>query len=480
MKLLIQAGADVNMAEDKGFTPLINAARNDHGDCVDLLIQAGANVNQAAVKSITPIIGAAVGWTPNCLQKLILAGADVNAIRYRGRIALLECVWDSQKWHDDRNKGDGRSYVERKCKQKECVEIFIKAGANVNAQTDYGISVLMKASENGYEECVKLLLEAGADVNATCKDGCTSLIYSAMFGRKICTFDLLAAGADVNAYCKRGRTPLIYSAMYSYDACLGLIITAGADVNRKDDDVFTALMRAAFYGNFKCVKMLLQAGADVNFKEDKRGITALFQASCYDRHANVCNYTKNTQHVFVPDDHSASKCVETLIEAGADVNVVNILGETVLKTAAMNVRNILVFKHLLKANCRVNMMDGYSGRSALTSYILYGYGHLKNIAMLLFAAGEIVAECNKKRLQNILKLEDPGIQLKHICREAIRKHLLDVDIHTNLFCRIPRLGLPERMNQYLLYGESLDDDNYDADGLQLTGNLIIWRELGCT
>ena len=140
VKLLIMAGADVNMAEDKGFTPLINAARNDHGDCVDLLIEVGACVNQAAFKSITPIMGAAIRWTPNCLQKLISAGADVNAIRYRGRIALLECVWDSQKWHDG-IKGDGRSYVERKYKQKECVEIFINAGANVNAQTDYGISV---------------------------------------------------------------------------------------------------------------------------------------------------------------------------------------------------------------------------------------------------------------------------------------------------------------------------------------------------
>ena len=101
VKLLIQARADVNMAEDKGFTLLINAARHNHDDCVDLLIEAGASVNQPAVDRITPIVGAAIRWTPNCFQILISAGADVNAIRYEGRITLLECVWDSQKVHNN-------------------------------------------------------------------------------------------------------------------------------------------------------------------------------------------------------------------------------------------------------------------------------------------------------------------------------------------------------------------------------------------
>ena len=91
------------------------------------------------------------------------------------------------------------------------------------------------------------------------------------------------------------------------------------------------------------------------------------------------------------------------------MNVEDNSRRTVLMTAAMNVRNIFVFKHLLKANCRINMIDGHAGCSALTSHILYGYGHLKNIAMLLFAAGEIVDDFEKERLQNILKLEHPGI-----------------------------------------------------------------------
>ena len=468
VKLLIQARADVNITGNRGFTPLINAALNDHDDCIDLLIKAGACVNQAAIYCVTPVMGAAIRWTPNCLQKLISAGADVNAVRYIDgeRIALMECVWDSQKWHDEIER-DGRSHIERKCKQKECVEIFINAGANVNAQTDGGITTLMKASGNGYEECVKLLLEAGADVNAAYRNGCTSLIYAAMFGREACINALLAAGADVNAYCKIGRTPLIYSSMYGHDICLGPIIAAGADLNRRDMNGLTTLIHAAWMGNYKCVETLLRAGADVNLKKDCCGSTSLIVASEYDKRNCVSlydehNYTiDKTENVFVPDDHSALKCVEALIKAGADVNMVDNEGGTQLIRAAKKGGNILVIKHLLKENCHINRVMRHRRHNALASHVLHDCPHPKDISMLLFAAGEMVEGFINERLQNILKLEDPGIQLKHICREAIRKHLLDLDPHQHLFGRVPRLGLPELLNLYLLYGVSLDDDNDD-------------------
>ena len=49
-----------------------------------------------------------------------------------------------------------------------------------------------------------------------------------------------------------------------------------------------------------------------------------------------------------------------------------------------------------------------------------------------------------------------NLDLKHLCREAIRKHLIDVDPHENLFVRIPQLGLPSLVVDYLLYDCSLE------------------------
>ena len=53
--------------------------------------------------------------------------------------------------------------------------------------------------------------------------------------------------------------------------------------------------------------------------------------------------------------------------------------------------------------------------------------------------------------------------LKDVCREAIRKHLLDINQHLNLFMRIPQLGLPTRLASYLLYEEDLKLSDGDLD-----------------
>ena len=59
--------------------------------------------------------------------------------------------------------------------------------------------------------------------------------------------------------------------------------------------------------------------------------------------------------------------------------------------------------------------------------------------------------------------QEVALNLKHLCRETIRKHLLQLDPHENLFHRVPRLGLPALLQRYLLYNQTLDDDDQDQD-----------------
>ena len=73
----------------------------------------------------------------------------------------------------------------------------------------------------------------------------------------------------------------------------------------------------------------------------------------------------------------------------------------------------------------------------------------------------------ENKIPDCLTFHDSQLQLKHICREAIRKHLLDLDPHQHLFGRIPKLGLPFALINYLLYGQSLDDDMLDDVDVKL-------------
>ena len=99
----------------------------------------------------------------------------------------------------------------------------------------------------------------------------------------------------------------------------------------------------------------------------------------------------------------------------------------------------------------------------------------RELVMLLFAAGEIVNDpvslcrhsyqMSSYNMCDLLELnfEEEKLKLKHICREAIRKHLLKLDPHQHLFGRIPRLGLPNALNMYLLFSVSLEEEGEEGE-----------------
>ena len=95
---------------------------------------------------------------------------------------------------------------------------------------------------------------------------------------------------------------------------------------------------------------------------------------------------------------------------------------------------------------------------------------------LLFAAGENFMMFNGsiRSFQwgsvSLIGLSPPDRTLTNLSREIIRKYLLKVDRHWNLFHRIPKLGLPSPLIKYLLYDQSLDDDD-DSSSVNDRGSL---------
>ena len=131
------------------------------------------------------------------------------------------------------------------------------------------------------------------------------------------------------------------------------------------------------------------------------------------------------------------------------------------------VRSIRRIIHLLKAGSEINRLD-HLGRNSLQFSMEDNQRNVKDIHMLLYAAGETLdgptVPTDDFTNGGIMHISIPeylqelreNLDLKHLCREAIRKHLIDVDPHRHLFVRIPKLGLPSLMTEYLLYDCSLD------------------------
>ena len=134
VRMLIQAGVDVNARAWEDATPLHFAARFDCSPCAQELITAGAPVNPRDQDGWTPIFQASEAMVPI----LIGAGAD---IRVRDR--------------------DGNLPLHRNFRQA-----LIVSGVDVNARNAAGLTPLHFAALAGSVPALQMLVDHGADLSA--------------------------------------------------------------------------------------------------------------------------------------------------------------------------------------------------------------------------------------------------------------------------------------------------------------------------
>jgi len=140
----LAAGADCNERNSDGATALMLAAHAGKLDMVKTLIDAGADVNQTDERGWGPLTKAAYNADldrgfADVAQALIDAGANVETpIGYGVRPLMLAA-------------GYGETAV---------VETLLRAGAEVLARNDGGLTALMMVKEKHYVDVINLLHEA--------------------------------------------------------------------------------------------------------------------------------------------------------------------------------------------------------------------------------------------------------------------------------------------------------------------------------
>ena len=308
---------------------------------------------------------------------------------------------------------------------------------------DRNVPGILLAATNGHEECLKALIDKGADVNRSSKNYETALLRAAVHDHNACLYMLIQAGADVNVKGNYGRTALIAAVEKGNYDCSKTLIEAGANVNAAYLNRKTALIQAAWRGYVDCIEFLIKKGADVK--------AAIFGGD-HDRYTALIVSAKT----------GCWKCVEVLLKAGADVNTTGSNGGTALMEAARSSSTKCV-QTLLQWGAHVNKKSCYTSQNALEIHIAWSQTLKEEITMTLLAAGESTSGPTVTRFgdmditgtpvkvpQCLLDLNGDR-SLKKMCREAIRNHLLNLDPHVHLFCRVPKLGLPTCLIRYLLY-----------------------------
>ncbi|CAM9535609.1 unnamed protein product [Chrysoparadoxa australica] len=93
MALLIENGADVNVKDGLGYTPLHTVCVSSSGsdsaaDCARLLLEAGAYCDEPDIEGVTPLLLAAREGAVELVSQLLRAGASRTAMDHGGNTAL--------------------------------------------------------------------------------------------------------------------------------------------------------------------------------------------------------------------------------------------------------------------------------------------------------------------------------------------------------------------------------------------------------
>lgn len=96
----IAEGADINVANEKGWTPLVMAAFNQHMETVKVLVDAGADVNHQSVNGTTVFMYAKTKVMEtgeySLLDYLLQKGAEINKRDFKKEWTVLQYVQDTR------------------------------------------------------------------------------------------------------------------------------------------------------------------------------------------------------------------------------------------------------------------------------------------------------------------------------------------------------------------------------------------------
>jgi ankyrin repeat protein len=165
-----------------GLTPLMYAARENCGACVEVLLKHKVDVDQPDPSGMSPMVIAMLNSNWDIAKRLIEAGADVNAWDIFGQAPLHVAIGEMN------SRGNGNPLdMDRpnEATGRDIVQMLVDRGANPNQQTYYrpagrgfggagtgrGTTPFMVACASGNLDVVKLLLAHGANPKLATADG---------------------------------------------------------------------------------------------------------------------------------------------------------------------------------------------------------------------------------------------------------------------------------------------------------------------
>lgn len=220
MQRLLSAGADLAVKDNQGNTVLAQAVHNRETDNISFLAQHGAGGNE--------LVAAVDDCNLELVQALLAYGISPDVQNTKGERPLhaVFAYHPPRSWSNPEPKP-----VEH---QPAIFDLLLAKGADVNVQDTIGSTPLMLAIGSKLKDKVVDLLKKGARVDIKNNDKETALHYAVEENNSAALKLLIKAGADLNAQDKYGRTPLHIAAEMKKNGAVKLLVESGANIYIKD------------------------------------------------------------------------------------------------------------------------------------------------------------------------------------------------------------------------------------------------------
>jgi hypothetical protein len=140
--VFLSYGIDLEVKDERGWTPLMISTANGNEELSLLLIRRGARLMARDINGFTPLHWAAYSGMTIVVELLILKEADINAQSQFGWTPLMQAC----------TRG-----------QLAVCAALVASGANVNLANSEGLTALQIAKNKGHNAIVELLLTQRAE-----------------------------------------------------------------------------------------------------------------------------------------------------------------------------------------------------------------------------------------------------------------------------------------------------------------------------
>ena len=195
VKYLIDNRADLDITYSDRQGALTIAILEKKNEIALELIERGANIEIKDSFGLTPLMNGAWVGLKDVVLKLIEKKVDKEGHDKNGMTALM-CA-----------AVGGRDDI---------VSILCDKGTKKDVRNEVGQTAMMVAANGGYRKVVSVLCDKGADKDVQTKKGFTALMYAALKGHKLTFSVLLENGADKDLQDKIGRSALTMLSLAEY------------------------------------------------------------------------------------------------------------------------------------------------------------------------------------------------------------------------------------------------------------------------